>query len=320
MKARQNLQTRARRGDARQHLLRGINEHVDACMDSLRRLLNAPLHSLMTLLVIAVALSFPAMLYMMVKSIDQSIAEVHHSADISVYLEPGTSPQQSMDVQARIIAEPGVEAARFLSPQKALQEFQQYSGLGDVLTHLSDNPLPPTLLVMPKLDHADISGLIHRLAQFERVDQVEFDYLWVQRLQALVATAEKMVTSLTALLGLGVILILGNTIRLEIENRREEVVIIKLVGGTDAYVRRPLIYTGAWYGLVGATLAWCVTNLFALAMSAPLDSLGGLYLTDLSLAGLHSRDLLILILIGLFLGISGAWLAVARHLASIEPI
>ncbi len=297
---------------------RRLTDHLDACLDSLGRFVLSPFQTIITLLVIAVALCLPSMLYMLVKSVESGMIDVQQSADISVYFSPGIDEETSLQVQSEVLAMEAVSAARFLSPERALQEFKEFSGLGDALGELQENPLPATLLVTPEMDQ-DIEALISRIESLDSVDQVQFDYVWLQRLRALLAVIDKVALVLALLLGAGVILILGNTIRLEIENRREEVAVIKLVGGTNAYVQRPLLYTGVWFGLLGALIAWFLTNLFAWLMSAPLDALGQLYLRDISLVGLDSMDLLILLALGVALGWLGAWMAAARHLASIEP-
>lgn len=299
---------------------RFLSDHLDSCLDSLGRFIQAPLQSLMTLLVIAVALSLPAMLYLIVKSVDTSISDIQKTADISVYFMPSTPEQDSLEIQASILTMPGVNAARFLSPDQALKEFQAYSGLGETLLYLDDNPLPATLLVTPEVGFSGLQSLLEDIGALDSVDQVEFDYLWLQRLESLLAIVERAVLVLGALLGLGVILILGNTIRLEIENRRDEVIVVKLVGGTDAFVRRPLLYTGIWYGLLGALVAWFISNFFAYLMSTPLQTLSDLYLSDTHLGSLDSKDLLMMLAIGITLGLAGAWLAAARHLSEIEPV
>ena len=298
---------------------RWFSDHLDSCLDSLGRFALSPLQNLMTLLVIAVALSLPAMLYLLIKSADAGIADFQQTADISVYFKPGTSEQVSLRVQTSVLSMPGVDAVRFLSADMALQEFRHYSGLGDAVSYLNDNPLPATLLVTPDSNYPNIGPLLKDIGELESVDQIQFDYLWLRRLESLLAIVERAVLVLAALLGLGVVLILGNTIRLEIESRRDEIIVVKLIGGTDAFVRRPLLYTGIWFGLLGALIAWFITNLFALLMAKPLSVLSELYLSESELIGLDSVDLLILLIIGLVLGLSGAWIAAARHLADIEP-
>lgn len=303
---------------ANRSIKRWLSDHLDACLDSLGRFVLSPLQTLITLLVIAVALCLPSMLYMLVKSVESGMMNIQQSADISVYFSPEMDEEASLQVQTRILALDAVSAARYLSPDRALEEFKEFSGLGDALAELTENPLPATLLVTPEVNR-DVELLIDQIESMEGVDQVQFDYVWLQRLRALLAVVDQVSLVLALLLGVGVVLILGNTIRLEIENRREEVAVVKLVGGTNAYVQRPLLYTGVWFGLLGALVAWFLTNLFAWAMSAPLDALGQLYLRDLTLTGLDSLDLLALLGLGVLLGWLGAWIAAARHLSAIEP-
>lgn len=303
---------------ANRSIKRWLSDHLDACLDSLGRFVLSPLQTVVTLLVIAVALCLPSMLYMLVKSVESGMMNIQQSADISVYFSPEIDEDDSLQVQTRILTLDAVSSARYLSPDRALEEFKEFSGLGDALAELSENPLPATLLVTPEVN-SDVELLIDQIESMEGVDQVQFDYVWLQRLRALLAVVDQVSLVLALLLGVGVVLILGNTIRLEIENRREEVAVVKLVGGTNAYVQRPLLYTGVWFGLLGALIAWFLTNLFAWAMSAPLDALGQLYLRDLTLTGLDSVDLLALLGLGVLLGWLGAWIAAARHLSAIEP-
>ena len=151
------------------------------------------------------------------------------------------------------------------------------------------------------------------------VDDVMLDMKWMQRLQAMLEVGERLAFSLGLALALGVLLIIGNTIRLAIENRRDEIVVVKLVGGTNAYVRRPFLYTGIWYGVIGGMLAWVLVALGLQWISGPVGHLAELYQSLFHLIGLGFVGLVALLLIGAGLGLLGAWLAVARHLSSIEP-
>ena len=184
---------------------RWFSEHLDASLDSLSRFVRSPLQSLMTLLVVAVALSLPSILYLLVKTADTRMGEFEQTADISVYFEPGTSESVSLRVQAAVLSLPAANAVRFLSPDKALEEFQKYSGLGETLASLNENPLPATLLVTPEIETADIDQLIKSIEQMDAVDQVQFDYLWLQRLQSLLLIVERVILILAILLGLGVV-------------------------------------------------------------------------------------------------------------------
>jgi len=148
---------------------------------------------------------------------------------------------------------------------------------------------------------------------------VQLDLIWVKRLFQFMELGQRLVWALAALLGLAVLLIIGNTIRLAIENRRDEIRVVKLVGGTDAFVRRPFLYTGIWFGLGGGIIAWILLNIGLFWLSGPVEQLINLYGSEFSLKGLSFSDSLLLILDGVILGWLGAWLAVARHLSSIEP-
>jgi cell division transport system permease protein len=152
-----------------------------------------------------------------------------------------------------------------------------------------------------------------------QIDQAVLDLEWVQRLYSMMALGKRLVIALAALLALGVLLVVGNTIRLAIESRRDEIVIVKLVGGTNAFVRRPFLYTGLWYGLGGGILAWLIIGFGLFWLSSPVAELAGLYRSQFELQGLGIGDSLMMWLCGGLLGLAGAWLAVSRHLGAIEP-
>jgi cell division transport system permease protein len=190
------------------------------------------------------------------------------------------------------------------------------------LRHLEDNPLPVLIIVSPGGEalSAEVAGQLQReLQAMAGVDEAVLDMAWVQRLNALMALAQRFVLALGLLFALGVLLIVGNTIRLAIENRRDEIVVVKLVGGSDAFVRRPFMYTGLWYGLGGAVLAWFIVALALWGLRAPLAELASLYQSSFALRGLSATRSLLLLAAGSGLGLLGAWLAVARHLTAIQP-
>jgi cell division transport system permease protein len=157
------------------------------------------------------------------------------------------------------------------------------------------------------------------LQQLPEVELAQMDLQWVQRLYSLLAVGQRVTLALALLLGLGVLLVTGNTIRLAIENRRDEILVIKLVGGTDAYVRRPFLYTGLWYGLGGSIVAGLLLSLVMLWLDGPVGLLAALYQSRFELHGLGFAGTLMLALAGALLGLAGAWLAVARHLGAIVP-
>ena len=217
---------------------------------------------------------------------------------------------------------PEVAEVTLITPEQALEEFSQRSGFADALATLDENPLPAVLLVAPVLnstDPASAGALQEKLRQLPEIDQVQLDLQWVQRLAAILETARRAVLLISALLALAVLLVVGNTIRLEIQNRREEIVVTKLIGATNGFVRRPFLYSGIWYGVLGAATAWLVVELGFWLLEAPVHQLVGLYAGTFTLQTGPWRLLLVLLGGGIALGLLGSWLAVGRHLAAVEP-
>ena len=207
------------------------------------------------------------------------------------------------------------------APEQALQEFEAYSGLGHALQSLESNPLPPALLVRPQLETSaeDLLALVIDLEQRVEVDDAVIDMAWVQRLQELLVLAQRIVLGLGLLLAVGVLLVVGNTIRLAIESRRDEIIVTKLVGGTNAFVRRPFLYTGLCYGVGGGLLALLLLMLALVMLSGPVTQLASLYQSGFELRGLGFGGSSVLLLLGALIGWAGAWLAVSRHLHEIQP-
>lgn len=311
-----------RRQNRWQDLLAGWRaHHGQVAADSLRRLLAQPVSSVMTWLVIGIALALPASLYVGLVNMQTLGDAWDSSARLSLYLKLDVSDARARELAAELEHDAALIAVAYTDRATALAEFKAISGFGDLLEGLDDNPLPALITVEPRpgLSAENLAGLQQRLAGITEVDSVQLDLEWVQRLYALVRLGQRLAVTLAGLLALGVILVIGNTIRLAIESRREEIVVIKLVGGTDAFVRRPFLYTGLWYGLGGGLCAWLVVGLSLWVMSDPVARLAGLYGSDFSLDGLGISATLLLWLAGAALGLAGAWLAVARHLGDIEP-
>ena len=299
-----------------------LQHHRLSARDSLRRLLYNPLASVLTWLVIGIALALPVSLFVALDNVRSVSGQWDSPAQISLFLRAEMSLQAARQLELRLAAWPGVVETRLVSRQDALLEFQQLSGFGDVLQNLDDNPLPNLILVTPAdefLHSEKAAGLQAQLQEEAGVERALLDMAWVQRLNALMHLSQRLVLVLAAILALGVLLVIGNTIRLAIENRRDEIVVVKLVGGSDAFVRRPFLYTGLWYGLGGAMLAWLTVSLALWGLRSPLSALSLLYQSGFQLQGLGPMGGLQLLLLGALLGLSGAWLAVSRHLSKIQP-
>ncbi|MGK2914001.1 MAG: permease-like cell division protein FtsX [Porticoccaceae bacterium] len=299
-----------------------LRDHGRNSRESLRRLVSMPVQTAMAAVVIAIALALPAGLYVGVASIRQLSDHFRSSAQVSVFLHRDAPARGIEQLIGRIRALPDVNGVVYVSREAALREFKTNSGFADALALLDENPLPPVLLVTPRemLEHdaVRVEQLVDYLQGDPLVDAVQLDMKWLQRMRGLLAIGGQVVLSLGIGLALGVILVVGNTIGLAIENRRDEVLVTKLVGGTNAFVRRPFLYTGFWYGVLGGAIAWIGLTLGQLWLGETVAKLGALYQTQFALAELGLRGLL-LPLSGAVLGLAGAWLAVSRHLALIEP-
>ena len=296
--------------------------HKSSCRGSLQRLLETPLQSLLTWMVIAIALALPSGLYLGLQNIQQLGHGWQDNAQMSVFLKRQAAPQAIAQVQAALDKDQDIASIETIAPGSALAEFQQHSGLGDVLSHLDENPLPTVFVVQPKesVDNPDkLNQLQARIAAYPVVDNVQLDLGWLRRLHELLALGERIVFALASLLALGVLLIIGNTLRLAIENRRDEIVVTKMVGGTNGFVRRPFLYTGVWYGLGGGLLAAVLLLVMGLWLSNPVNNLIYLYNSDYSMQFVSLGSIAALLFISAVLGWAGAWLAVSRHLKGVEP-
>lgn len=299
-----------------------LANHRLVAKDSLQRLGKNLLPSLMTWLVIGIALALPTGLFVALNNVESLSSDWDGAAQISVFLDKSVSNSKGRELAKTIESRGDVAAVEYISRDQALAEFQALSGYGDVLDKLETNPLPAVIIVKP-VEQAYAAqatvDLYEELKKIAQVDQVVLDLEWVQRLYGLMALGQRMALALAGLLSIGVLLVIGNTIRLAIESRRDEIVIVKLVGGTNAFVRRPFLYTGLWYGLGGGLVAWFVILLSVLTLADPVAELAGLYQSDFVLQGLGIGYSLLLWLASALLGLAGAWLAVGRHLSDIEP-
>jgi len=296
--------------------------HRVVAKDSLMRLLRAWLPSLMTWMVIAIALALPLCLYVLLQNVHHISGDWDRAVQLSVFLEAEVEEPQALRLAESIEARADVELVRYVSPQAALDEFQAQSGFGDALSYLDANPLPPVLIIELANEARameEIEALLKALRSLAGVELVQVDLEWVQRLYEILSFGEKLVIALGALLALAVLLVIGNTIRLLIESRREEIIVVKLVGGTNSFVRRPFLYTGIWYGLGGGLIAYLIINLVLIWLSGPIVRLVAAYQTEFSLQGLGFVTTLLLLFASAILGLIGSWLSVAKHLRQIEP-
>jgi cell division transport system permease protein len=299
-----------------------LQRHAQVALDSLGRMYRNGVSALMTAAVIGIALAMPSGLYLLLDNLHRMSGSWDGQASLSVFLKQEIDSTTAQQLADNLAKWPEIGGVQLVTPQQALQEFSEHSGFADVLGLLEDNPLPVVLIVTPAEDKTGptfASALQDRLTALPETDLAQLDLQWVQRLAAILDIARRGILVISALLALAVLLVIGNTIRLEIQNRREEILVTKLIGATNAFVRRPFLYSGTWYGIFGALLAWVLVETGFWLLSGPVGKLVGLYQSDFTLETLPLALLGLLMLTGVVLGLLGSWLAVGRHLHAIEP-
>ena len=295
------------------------NQQKQAIDFSLKRLWFNPISAWITLIAIALALSLPTSMHVLVKNL-QSLTHNNQSVPtISLFLKPKITEQQAHDLAELVKSQPEVLTTTVVTRDQALQDFKKISGLADTLTTLGENPLPNIVIITPKLNDlgetdADLDDFSKRLKTYKEVEDVQIDVEWIQRLRAILQIAERIVAVVAALLAVTVLLVVGNTIRLDIENRKDEIRVTRLIGATNRYIRRPFLYGGLWLGLFGGVLSLLVVNIALLFLVEPVNKLSMLYGNTFNIGGIDLTTTLEVLITSSLLGLIGAWLAVSRYL------
>lgn len=299
-----------------------VERHAQSLVGSLGRLARQPFATILTVAVIGIALALPAALYLIVANMRAVTADLGDTVQLSVYLRLPTTAEQAKKTASAIQARVEVESTVLVSPEEGLAEFRALSGIGEALQALTENPLPWVVKVRPASSRdsaADVEALATALRETDGVELVEADTAWVRRLHAILDTMRQLVLLAAIVLAAGVLAIVGNTIRLEINGRRAEIEVTKLVGGSNAFVRRPFLYSGLWQGFGGGILAVCLVAIGLAVLEAPVARLASAYGASFQLIGLTPREWLGIVAGGGLLGLLGAWLVSAYHLKRIEP-
>jgi cell division transport system permease protein len=296
--------------------------HLQALVAALGRLLRRPLGALLTTLVIAVALALPAGLWLLVQNARSATGDLATAVQVSAFLKVGTSVERAQELATAVRGQPGIATVTLITAEQGLKEFRERSDFGKALDALESNPLPHTLGIQPttvQRDAAALERLRGTLAGWPEVEIVQADTEWAQRLAALLAVMRTLFLASAVLFGLGVLAVIGNTTRVEIAARLPEIAVTKLVGGSDAFIRRPFLYSGLFQGLLGGLLAVGLLAALLAALEAPVARLVSLYGGQFRLAGLAGEETLVLVLAGTLLGLVGAWVGAARQIARISP-
>lgn len=299
-----------------------FSRHAQAGLAALGRLLRRPLGTLLATTVIAIALALPAGLWVLTTNLRALTGDVTQTLEVSVYLKPNVSLERAEQLATDARRRPEVAQVTLISAEQGLAQFKDHSGFGAALEALETNPLPHVLTIRPRESAAtprSMNALRSHLASWPEADTVQLDTEWVQRLDSILDFLQAAFATLAIALGAGVVAVIGNSVRLEIDSRRTEIEVTKLVGGSNAFVRRPFLYEGFLYGLIGGLLALAYGSAVLAALQEPLARVSALYGGRLGIEGLSLEEAGLLIGAGSLLGLLGAWIGAARHLARIEP-
>lgn len=300
---------------------RWLRDHGRAIFGSLGELTRRSGSTAMTALVIGLTLALPMALYVATQNLSRMVYGWEGAVQASLFLKLDVDDDQGAEFAAKVGKMPGVASVQYISRSDAMVEFSKTSGYGDALKALGENPLPAVVVVSPDTTQSpqEIQALINRLSQLPEVDQARLDQQWLRRLQAILHVATAAVALLAVLLAAAGVVIIGNTLRLDIEGHREEIIVMKWIGASAGFVQRPFLWAGFWYGFLGAFVALAMIGILIGLLSEPTANLAGLYDSSFELEGPTLNAILVLLLAGILLGAGSAWFAVRRHIALIEP-
>ena len=293
-----------------------LDQHLYSVVSSLGRAVRRPWATLLTVGVMAVAFALPLGLWLALQNVGHFAGDVQQSREIDLFLTPETPVARAQALAETLRARDDVASVELRTPDQGLAEFRQRSGLADSLDLLDGNPLPALLVVVPEGDEARLVAALEALPE---TDLLQHDAAWRERLTGWMGFGERLTWVLAALFGLGALLVVGNTVRLDIQSRREEIGVLQLLGASDGFIRRPFIYLGAWYGLAAGTLALGLLTLAALALRDPLAALARSYGSPFALSGLDSLGAALVVLAATIVGWLGAWLVTGHFLRQTRP-
>jgi cell division transport system permease protein len=295
-------------------------QHLLVLRTALRRIFSSRLGGFFNILVIGIALSLPAGMYLLLQNVQGLVTQISGTPQISLFLSLDAKADDADKLRRQLFQHPAIARVEFVARADALAQLKQSTGLADVIGGLQQNPLPDAFVIYPKPDEAQaLEALRNELAKLPKVEQAQLDSAWAYKLEAMLKFGRIMVIILAGLLSLALVAITFNTIRLQILTQSSEIEVSKLIGATNSFIRRPFLYFGAAQGLLGGIMAWLIITFSLLLLNHQLKVLSQLYASQFVLHPLSLGDSISLLLFSMYLGWMGAWLSVARHLSQIEP-
>ncbi len=315
-------QARQQKKPAKFSLVGLVAIHMQAALYSFGRLWRTPIATSMTIAVIAIALSLPAGLTVILSNVKFVSEGWQDGSQITLFLQTDTKSEQIEQLITQIRSRPEVSYVNYISAKQGMRDLAQYEGFSELLTQLPYNPLPPVLEVYPDHDLYSaelLANIADNLQQYPAVESSQLDMQWLYRLNSIIALLQRGALAIALLFCSAIFLIITNTLRLTIQNSRQEIEVFKLVGASDLFIRRPFLYSGLFYGLSGGLIAWIFVSLFIFALQAPVRALADSYHTQFALANLYFPMVIVLLFISALLGVSAAYFVVKRQLATVLP-
>lgn len=301
-----------------------FQQHINAARLAIRRLAATPLNTLLAVLAIGIALALPAGGQMLLANAQQILGQgatqqttkrATPRVQISLYLNVDAERGSAESLATTLSKNPAIKSVEFIDRETTLQRMRQTAGLKEVIDALPNNPFPDALVITPNDESAEaLESLAAELRSLPKIDHVQLDSAWIRRLDALLKVGRTFVALLATLLGIGLIAITFNIIRLQVMTMRAEIEVSQLLGATDGYIRRPFLYFGSMLGILGGLLAWSLVLAATATLSRPISTLGELYGTPLVLTSLGQQDVLVLLAAAAGLGWVGAALSLRQHL------
>jgi cell division transport system permease protein len=298
-----------------------IDQHLYSAVSSLGRLWQRRAATILTVLVMGLALALPLLLFLVLANAQRFGGTLTDSRDLNAFLAPERNAASARETLAAARALPDVADAHLRSPDDGLSDLRQLAGFSDAIDLLQDNPLPYVLVATPppEADDTRIRLLAAKIEALPGVAFVQYDLTWRERLNRALALAARVLLLIGALLALGALLVVGNTIRLDVAARADEIAVVQLLGGTRGFVRRPFLYTGMWYGALAALVALGAVMFSRLLLAGPVAQLAQSYGSAFRLQGLSFEAVVATLAAGIMLGWLGAWVACGRELARGTP-
>lgn len=284
--------------------------------------LRQPLSSFLTIMVVAISLTLPSVCYIVWKNVSTAAEQWYPTPQLTVYLDKSLDDSLAEATIKKIAALDKVEDVNYLSRQDSLVEFRSWSGFSSALDMLEENPLPAVAIVTPVMNPDDkqlMTNLRDAVAQIAGVDEVRMDDSWFARLSTLTSLVGQIALVIGTLMIVALLLVIGNSVRLNIFSRRDTINVMKLIGATDGFIMRPFLNWGLVLGLIGAIFALIFSALLVWKLSAVVTQAATVFGTTFAISGLGFDESIILILVSMTIGWFAAWLTTMQHLRQFTP-